>query len=609
MAASPFDFFAQQEAARRATWRLLGLYALAALAVVASYCAVAALAYVLFALYAGLPPAGVPPKFLGAVAAMVAGTMLVVTALRAWRLRDGGTAVAHFLGARYVDAFKCDPAERRLVNVVEEMSIASGVAVPPLYVLDHEDAVNALVAGTSPNEAVIIVTRGALKKLSRDELQAILGHEYSHILNGDMALNVRLICVLAGLSWLGDRGEEMVWRAARITRKEGGQGGTAAPSALVGALLALVGFPGVFAADAIRAAISRQRELLADQASVQFTRNPDGIAGALDSILATHSHTVVRASHAAELAHMFFAPAVAHWWSFPTHPPIERRIRLAHPRFDRAGYRERRHGVRREVAVIDGSGQVVKNVTVGAAAAAVGPAPVDPAAQLLAAIPAALREALHQAEGARLAMLALAGRADTEGLHALVSGVGRRHMLALAQLAIPALKEQPQRARDAFLAELAQAVQEDRRVTLSEFVLYTYLKQHLREGAGRPISTRFRGVEEVAADAHVVLSLVSFASRDAGGAYARANAILGLPAGEPLPAAALDTPRVAEALERLRHLAPFRKPAVLKACFEAVAADGTLRLAEADLVRMVAATLDCPVPPALAARDPASLAA
>jgi Zn-dependent protease with chaperone function len=534
----------------------------------------------------------------------VACTIVGVSLLRAWQLREGGPAIAHLLGARYVDPWKCTPPERRLINVVEEMAIASGVAVPPVYVLEHDDAVNALVAGHSSNEAAILVTRGALNRLSRDELQAIMGHEYSHLLNGDMALNVRLTCVLAGLSWLGDRGEEMVWEATSRTRSSEEDGSPAAVSAMVGALVAFIGFPGVLAADAIRAAISRQRELLADQASVQFTRNPDGIAGALDSILATSSHTVVRASHAAELSHMFFAPAVAHWWGFPTHPPIEKRIRLAHPRFDRASYRERRHGTRREVAVIDGSGSVVKHVAVGTAGAVAAPGPqhVDYATQLLSGLPTALREGLHSPEGAKQVLLTLA----REGA---MPGVPRQHMLTLVELSVPAIKGEPQKARDAFLAELAAAVQADRRVTLSEFVLFTYVRQRLREGAGLPIRTQFRAIEEVAAEAHLVLSLVALASGDAAAAYARGNAVLGLAQPAPLAREALDTPRVGQALERLRHLAPLRKPALLKACFEAAAADGTVRLVEAELVRMVAATLDCPVPPLLAAQDPAALAA
>jgi Zn-dependent protease with chaperone function len=589
--------------------------------VIASYCAAAAFLYAFLALYAGLPLSGdapvvvrglvstyfhvlgrVPPAFLAYVALAVAGTMLAVSALRAWRLRDGGPAIAEFLGARYVETAGCTPAERRLINVVEEMSIASGIAVPPVYLLDHDDAVNALVAGHSPNEAAIIVTRGAVQKLSRDELQAVMGHEYSHLLNGDMALNIRLACVLAGLSWLGDL-SEATWNEARELRRAGVKD-NAPMAAVFGALVSLIGFPGVFAADWVRAAISRERELLADQASVQFTRNPDGIAGALDTILATRSITVVRAGHAAELAHMFFAPAVVHWWTFPTHPPIERRIRLAHPRFDRAGYRERRHGTRREVAVIDGGGHVVKHVSTGPADAVVAPTPahVDYAAQLLAALPGALREALHAPEGAREALLALV----RDGA---VAGVPRHHMLTLAELALPALRSQPQKARDAFIAELAAAVQADRRVTLGEFVLFTFIKQRLREGAGQPIRTQFAKLEEVATDAHAVLSLVALASGDAAGAYARGNAIAGLAEAVPLGLDQLDTPRISAALERLRHLAPLRKPALLKACFEAAAADGELRLAEAELVRMVAATLDCPVPPLLSARDPGALAA
>jgi len=563
------------------------LYVLAAAAVAGSYCGIAALV--------------LPRPFVVPVAVLVLATIAGVSLLRAWQLREGGPAIASLLGARYVDPSRCTPPERRLINVVEEMAIASGIAVPPVYLLEREDAVNALVAGTSPNEAAIIVTKGALAKLSRDELQAVMGHEYSHILNGDMALNLRLTCVLAGLSWLGDRGEEMVWEATKRTSAKDEDGSPAALSALLGAAIAFIGFPGVFAADAIRAAISRQRERLADQASVQFTRNPDGIAGALDSILSTHSHTVVHASHAAELSHMFFAPAVSHWWGFATHPPIERRIRLAHPRFDRAAYRERRHGTRRELAVIDGSGAVVKNVS-GNLQAAPTAQHVDFAAQFLDGLPGALREALHEAAGAQAAMLALAGRADGNELHALAQAVPRQHMLTLAELAVPAIKAQPQKVRDAFLAELAAAVEADRRVTLGEFILFTYLQQRLREGAGQPIRTEFRSIEEVAADAHAVLSLVAAAAgSSAQAAYDKGNAFLQLAEPAPAKPEALGTRSLRESLERLRRLAPLVKPRLVKACLEAAGADGALQVIEVELVRMVAATLDCPVPPAIAA--------
>jgi Zn-dependent protease with chaperone function len=613
---------------------------LAAAAVVASYCLFGALIYALGALYAGLPLSGeaplqwhglvttyfialwrTPQPVMLTIAGAVGGLILAVSAHRAWQLSEGGPAIAHLLGARYVDPSRCTPAERRLLNVVDEMSIASGIAVPPVYLLESEDAVNALVAGYSPNEAAIVVTRGALQKLSRDELQGVMGHEYSHILNGDMALNMRVASILAGLSWLGERGEQLVYSAAwanrGASREEQGAGALAA---VAGALAAFVGFPGVFAADAIKAAISRERELLADSASVQFTRNPDGIAGALDSILSQRLRTSVLSAHAGELSHMFFAPVAGRWWGFPTHPPIEERIHHAHPRFQREAYREARHGERREVAVLDGAGEVVKYAPIDAAAAAasLGAAVgrptaqhVDYAVQLLGKLPEPLKAALRDAEGAECLMFALAlgpemsGRSEalgllearrgaatvsrTSALHAQIGGLARNYMLTLA--------------------ELAAVVEADRRVTLTEFILHTLLRQRLREGAGQPIPTRFGTLAEVADEAYLVLSLVAFAAgKDAQDAYAKGAAVLGLASRPWLGPQALETTRLREALERLRQLAPFVKPTLLKACLEAAAADGVFRLAEAEIVRMVAATLDCPVPPMLEAQDPQKLA-
>jgi hypothetical protein len=190
-------------------------------------------------------------------------------------------------------------------------------------------------------------------------------------------------------------------------------------------------------------------------------------------------------------------------------------------------------------------------------------------------------------------------------LFVYVGGLVRHHMLTLADLAVPAIKEQRQAARNAFLADFAAMVEADRRVTLREFVLLTLLRQRLREGAGQPIPTKFRKIDEVAADAHLVLSLVSVDKA----AFDKGAAVLKLGWQAPIARDALTTAKVGESLERLRHLSPFAKPGILKACFEAAAADGVVRLSEAELVRMVAATLDCPVPPLLAAQDPQALAA
>jgi len=650
------NFFEQQSLARRNSRWLVLWYALAACVTVASYVLAAGLAYGVLGMYGALPLAGdaplewhglwgtyfsalarVPWQFHASIVALVAGCIAFATGYRLWQLGDGGPAIADLLGARYIESRRCLPVERKLLNVVEEMAIASGIAVPPVYVLDREDAINALVAGYSPNEAVIVVTAGALRQLSRDELQGVMGHEFSHILNGDMALNLRLVGILAGLTWLGERGEALALAVAEQTRRKGPENaGLEVFGALGGALLALIGFPGTVAADAIKAAISRQREFLADAASVQFTRNPEGIAGALDTILAVHGYTTLRAAYAAPLSHMFFAPAVGTWWKFPTHPSVEERIRRAHPRFMREEYRARRHGGLREVAVLDDLGNVVKHVKSGPAQviATVGRptvAHLDFCARVLAELPERLREALRspaEAEAAMFALLlgadpargaeagALEARRGADGLASAVAlrvYVGilyRQHMLTLTELAVPAIKEQPQKARDRFLADFEALVTADRRVTLREFVLLTFLRQRLREGAGQPIPTRFQRLEEVLPEVHRVLSVIALVAPDGErAAFERAAAILGTSWREPVGREALTTDSISEALERIRQLAPFEKPALLKACVEAAAADGIVRLEEAELVRMVAATLDCPIPPLLVQQDPRTLAA
>jgi Zn-dependent protease with chaperone function len=595
------DFFEQQERSRRTSRWLVLWYLVAVAATVASYAAV------------GLAASW---RVAGAIAAIVAACVLCVSAYRMWQFREGGHAIAYLLGASHVDPGRCTGGERRLLNVVEEMSIASGVAVPPVYMMRHEDAVNALVAGYSPNEAVIVVTRGAVEKLSRDELQGVMGHEFSHILNGDMALNLRLAALLAGLSWLGQQGEALVYAAARAQRAAGDEGSPAVFAAVFGAALAFIGFPGTLAADAIRAAVSRQREFLADAASVQFTRHADAIAGALDSILALPAHTTLLAAHASGLAHMFFAPAIGHWYTFPTHPPIAERIRRVHPRFQRDDYRALRHGRRLEVAVLDGAGNVVKHLRMQPreVIATVGQPTVehvDFGRRLLERLPARLREALRSAAQAERVLFALGGFSDRAGeLHPHVEALARQHVLTLAELAVPAVKSQPQAARDRFLAEYAALVECDARVTRREFVLLTFLRQRLRAGAGEPIATRYRRIEEIAEDARAAVSLVALASGDAAGkAFANGAAVLKLGWNAPATAETLTSARISASLERLRHLAPLAKPALLRACVEAAMTDGRFNLAEAELVRTVAATLDCPVPPVLAVQDPLALAA
>jgi Zn-dependent protease with chaperone function len=270
------------------------------------------------------------------------GTALVIFAVSAWhmlQLASGGKAVAEMVGARRITSDTRDPLERRLVNVVEEMSIASGTRVPAVYVMDGEAGINAFAAGYEAPDAVVAVTRGTLEALNRDELQGVVAHEFSHILHGDMRLNIRMIGILAGIVFIGSIGE-FIMRSQR----GGSDSKGAAPIFLGGLALLLIGYIGLFFARLIKAAVSRQREFLADASSVQYTRNPDGIAGALDQIHLSSSGALIANRHAEDLSHMFFGQGIVvrlHGF-FDTHPPIDQRIARVHERFDRSSYRKTR---------------------------------------------------------------------------------------------------------------------------------------------------------------------------------------------------------------------------------------------------------------------------
>jgi Zn-dependent protease with chaperone function len=630
MAGAFSDFFELQEEARRGTRRLVGKFFLATLGVIACFVALAALPFWLFL-------DRVPAAALHFAALASGGSILAVSARRLWQLREGGTAVAEMLGARRIAPGRCSATERRLLNVVEEIAIASGVAVPSVYCLDGEEGINALSAGYSPSEAAIVVTQAAMAKLTRDELQGMMAHEFSHILNGDTALNVRLAAVTAGLMSFAILGERLVYEAARRARESRREArGAGALLALGAAVMAFVGFPGALAADAIRAAISRQREFLADAASVQFTRNPEAIAGALDAVLALRAHTWVRAVHASEVSHMFFAQAVSHWWGFATHPPIAERIRRVHPLFRRQAYREHRGRTaqQREVAVLDGQGNIVKVLNAATVAFDVGKpsgSDLQVAVRLLAALPATVNTRLHDAEGVAALVFALALARDeaarereltvlearrgadaaraAAAAYAEIANLSRALALPVVEIALPVLKALPQAERDRLLEDLRAVVEVDGRVSFGQLVLATFVRQHLREGAGRAIAARYRSVSEVPEAARVVLSLLAHAGGEAAAAYSQAAAALGLQAAEPLPVEALTYARVCLALEALRLLAPLAKPRVLKACVDCAAADGRFRVAEVELLRAVAATLDCPLPPLVASLDPQELAA
>jgi Zn-dependent protease with chaperone function len=617
----------------------------------------------LFALMAIVPPR---VYLLGAL-----GTALVIFTVSGWnivQLGSGGKAVAEMVGARRVPPDTADPLERRLMNVVEEMSIASGVRVPGVYVMDGEAGINAFAAGYDVSDSIVAVTRGTLEALNRDELQGVIAHEFSHILNGDMRLNIRMIGVLAGIVFIGSVGE-FIMRSQR----GGSDNKGAMPIFLGGLALLLIGYIGLFFARLIKAAASRQREFLADASSVQFTRNPDGIAGALDQIEVSSSGALIANRHAEDVSHMFFGQALEMKLGglFDTHPPLEERIVRVHGRFDRASYRKTRAQAAADAAadVEDSKKGIARKdaaAAVLASAAAAGLSgrrgadlgtawgrsagesaqlvgsmdggKVDYAARLLQSLPEGLRESLRDPAGARAALVALlfapkedvmqgqvaalkaAGLAtlaeQARAVEPLTRRLGEAFHMAVIDLALPTIKGGTDEAKKELVRALEAVINADRRVSLHEFVVLTLVRNQLAPNA-KPGAAGSRKISDLQFDAVIVLSLVVHAGtrRDVTGPRAEAlqaamragTSAMGL--DEVPPAATLTLAAASTALDSLKQLGPMQKAILVKGLFAAASADGTIRVVEAELMRMVGAVLDCPLPPLLETVDPATLAA
>jgi len=655
------NFFERQHRARRRTALLVAYFLLAVVLIIAALNAL-----VFAALYtdiglsgaraarlAGLPLGERLALFLAQpywayISAAVLALIGLRSALSLLQLSGGGESLAGMVGARRVDMDSQDPAERRLINCVEEMAIASGTGVPALYIMDQEPGINAFVAGYEPDAAVMVVTAGALEQLERDELQGVIGHEYSHILNGDMRLNVHLISVLAGVLVLGQIGGFLLRSMARSRIRAGGRGGGSGQGLVLvlGAGLALfvLGYIGLFFGRLIKAAVARQRELLADAASVQFTRNPRGIAGALWKIKQAASGSRLANLHAEDMSHMCFGETMRYALSglFATHPPIDERIAAIDPAF---AARARSGQVQRAAGAPEAGPGAAEAPPAGAAGFAGGavassaeaiadtvgnptPAHVARAEQLHAAIPPAVLRAAHRpAQAPAVAYALLLWHMDPADRPAGGEAIAREHnealrelarhlagelgaaaealRLPLLELALPALRSAAPAERRRVLASCRALVAVDSRVSLFELVLTSLLERQLGpEDAGEAVE--HTGFEPVLGELRTVFAaLARSGAAEAGAqraAYARALAGFEPPAGDPVLPPPAGGDELGQALQRLRGLAPILKRSVLQACAEGVLHDGRVLLREAELLRAVAASLGCPMPPLLAGR-------
>ena len=642
------DFFAQQDQARRNTKRLVVYFALAVASMIVMIYGVA----VFVSFYVGLkqsPHHATTQTALtlwnpGLFAVVTLGTLAVIFFGSAWKtmaLSGGGGAVAESLGGRLLASNSNNPDERKLLNVVEEMSIASGTPMPQVYVLDHEDGINAFAAGHSTSDAAVAVTRNCMTKLSRDELQGVIGHEFSHILNGDMKLNLRLIGILFGIFCIATIG--------RILLQARGSSRDKNPLPLLGILLLIIGSLGLLFGRLIQAAVSRQREFLADASSVQFTRNPAGLSGALQKLGGYGSR--IGSPHASDASHLFFGNAMTDSFmeAMATHPPLEERIKAIDPNWDGKFQRLDDDRVEKlfERAKPKASAPIFNNPLTGILVAAGGEMP--PVIKSNSVLPnlgnptplhlkyaeqlrdsfsenlkAAAREPLDavaliyalllsdDASQRATQLAGLAGRAPksvaekTTALFPEVSQSATRARLPLVTLAIGALRELDAGQFSQFSQTLDWLIGSDGNVELFEFVLQKIVTRHLapKFGLARASTVQFYTLKPLVPDCAVILSaLANVGSEDTGEmrkAFADGAPFLRAPENAGLlllPRGGCGVEQVSAALDRVTLAVPIIKKNLLEACIRVVGADGVIQEAEAELLRAIADTLDCPMPP------------
>ncbi len=653
------DFFEHQDIARRKTGRLVWLFVLAVAFIVAlTYLVVSA-----FVVGIQLKDPEVTeftwgmlwdPTLLGGVGLGVLAVVTFGSLYKLASLRGGGRVVAESLGGRLLDGASSDPVERKILNVVQEMAIASGSPVPPVYMMDNEKGINAFAAGFSLSDAVIGVTRGCVENLTRDELQGVIAHEFSHILNGDMRLNIRLMGVLHGILVIGMLGL-VIFRMSLFTgghSRRRGKDSNPIPLIALGLALLVIGYVGVFFGNMIKAALSRQREFLADASAVQFTRNPAGIAGALHRI-ATMSEgsrssksCASNLSHpqADEASHMFFGEGVQHWFggAMATHPPLAMRIARIDPSFDGKladvpKSKSKSKSKAKTKSKLSRQSQLgISGLAAGAGAMGGGVEQIGMisqlhlayAASLVEAMPKPVVEASHEVFGARALVYALLldndakvrqaqlhqlqqhadeqVYRDTLRLEPMVQMLDPAAPLALLDMAMAPLRELSASQYVAFKTNLIHLIEADQRVSLFEWTLQRILLHHLEPvfHQRQTPRARVRSLSSVTGAISVVLSTLAYVGQKKAGnaeaAFTQAMTALGQVRGVTLlPTEACGLGAVGDALDQLVGLLPPLKKRVVHACAAAVSADGEVTVQEAELFRALVDSLDCPVPPLL----------
>ena len=626
------DFFQRQEQARKNSRRLVLLF------IVAVLCIVVALNLVIGFVLGGYRPSSVPLltwiQQNPSIPAWVTGTTVLLilgaSVFRIISLQGGGAAVAESMGGTPVSPDTRDPLERRLRNVVEEMAIASSLPVPEIYILKNEHGINAFAAGFTQSDAAVAVTQGTLEKLNRDELQGVVAHEFSHILNGDMRLNLRLMGTIFGILAISQLGR-LLLRSARfknLSRSSDRKGGSAVAVVLaIGVSLFLIGSIGVFFGRLIKAGVSRQREYLADASAVQFTRQNAGISGALKKIAGLDLGSRMSSANTEEISHMLFASGMRFFSQMmATHPPIEDRIRALDPTF--RGQVDARPGSGAGTAGLAAGIHQLNGATIASLAGGPASAHIEHAAGMLENLPVAMLEDLHSTQAAPRVLMALflshpepqrsaqlkllsarlgeQAAADILGHQQQLANIPDQSRLPLLELGFPALRRLPEEQR-AFYFDLArELVEHDGLVDYHEFALLHVLEVYLRDLSRprRPTQKRLGKRKVFPAISRLFSFLAQAGNTDgelAEQAFQQATRQLlpKLPDARrpPYHDGKPDLRALGEDLSMLDQLPPKGKRKLIQVMTDLIMQDKKQELAEVELLRSFAAGLHIPVPP------------
>ena len=618
------NFFEQQDRARKYTWLLIGLFSAAVLCIIALTVALIAASFWGFGQYSSVSNASYFQHLefttLAKTAVAVIAVIACVIIFKRIQMSRGGPSVAEMLGGRPIDKDSSNANEQQLLNVVEEMALAAGLPVPPVYVME-ETTINAFAAGYDESDAVIGVTRGTLERLSRDQIQGIVGHEFSHILHGDMRLNLNLITILAGIIFISKAGRLALYSTSRS--RSNNRGGL--PVLGVGVGLLVIGSIGTFFGSLIKSAVSRQREYLADAAAVQYTRNPDGIAGAL-KVIGSGIGSSMSSPNASECSHMFFGDAifVRAFSLFATHPPLDERILRIDPRWD-GNYLT---GKPLEEKPISSTAEA-KNKMEGLdkllnSTGILDPVMVAIAALLVESLPKPINDATHNPGSAYALMLALRLDKDKNIREAQLSFIQdqpllladvqryakdvdklqQKDILPLIEMSIPALKRLSSEQYQQFKTHLTQFIFADKESHLNEWLhfrlLSHYLDEHFSTNKKKRFTRSYHSYNQIKDEIICVMSLLASESHQDDSikdtAFSQGMDKLNIVSVTRIADEDLEFLEVNKAIEKIDYLVPLLKDQFLSACAECIEHDNTITPTEWGLLRVVAACIGCPMP-------------